>query len=93
MYIESVKTDIVNNLKSARKLNFTATEHAAFLSLPHNDDIIIRPGQIKDLVSLYWIKSKYMEKLKQEMDGSESYIETEEDLIEVAWKKVKKLVN
>ena len=44
MYIELVKTDIVNNLKKAKKLNLTAEDHDAFLSLVHNDNIIIRPA-------------------------------------------------
>ena len=38
-----VKTDIVNSLKKAKKLNLTTEKHDAFLSLAHNDNIIIRP--------------------------------------------------
>ena len=34
----------MNNLKKAKKLNLTAEEHDAFLSLVHNDNIIIRPA-------------------------------------------------
>ena len=56
MYIELVKTDIVNNLKEAKSLNLTTEEHDAFLSLVHNDNIIIRI-------------SKYMEKKRKEMDA------------------------
>ena len=92
MYIELVKTDIVNKLKSVKKLNLTAAEHSTFLSLLHNEGIIIRPTD-KGSGTVELDKSEYMEKLKQEMDGSESNMETEEDLTEVAWKKVKKLVN
>ena len=38
-------------------------------------------------------KSEYMERMRKEMEGSKSYMETERDQTEVAWKKVKKLVN
>ena len=38
-------------------------------------------------------KMEYKEKLKQEMEDSSSYTETEENVKEEAWKKVKKLVN
>ena len=38
-------------------------------------------------------KSGYMEKTRKEMEGSNSYMETEGDQTEVASKKVTKLVN
>ena len=43
-----IKTDIVNNLKKAKKLSLTTEEHDAFLSLVHNDNIIIRPRYHSD---------------------------------------------
>ena len=92
MYIELVKTDIVNNLKKAKKLNLTAEEHDAFLSLVHNDNIIIRPADKGSGIAVM-DKSEYMERIRKEMEGSKSYMETEGDQTEVAWKKVKKLVN
>ena len=60
MYIELVKTDIVNNLKSAKKLNLTAAEHSVFLSLLHNEDIIIRPADKGSVIGVL-DKSEYME--------------------------------
>ena len=92
MYIELVKTDTVNNLKKAKKLNLTTEEHDAFLSLVHNDNIIIRPADKGSGIAVM-DKSEYMEKMRKEMEGSKSYMETEGDQTEVAWKKVKKLVN
>ena len=38
-------------------------------------------------------KSEYMEKIRKEMEGSNPYMETEGDQTEVAWNKVKKLMN
>ena len=39
-YIELVKTDIVNNLKNAKKLNLATDEIAIFQSLLHNDNML-----------------------------------------------------
>ena len=90
MYIELVKTDIVNNLKSTKRLNLTPAEHKACLSLLHNEDIIICLRQANKGSGVVILdKSEYMEKLKHEMDKRESFVETEKDLTEVAWKRVK----
>ena len=62
------------------------------LSLVHNDNIIIRPADKRSGIAVI-DKSEYMEKMRKEMEGSKSYMETEGDQTEVAWKKVKKLVN
>ena len=61
MYIELAKTDIVNNLKKAKKLHLTAEGHDAFLSLVHNDNIIIRPADKGSGIAVMH-KSEYMKK-------------------------------
>ena len=92
IYIELVKADIVNNLKKEKKLNLTAEEHDAFLSLVHNDNFIIHPADKGSGIAVM-DKSEYMEKVRKEMEGSNSYSETEGDQTEVAWKNVKTLPN
>ena len=47
-----VKTDIVNNLKKAKKLNLTTEKHAAFLSLVHTMITLSYSLLTKDQVSL-----------------------------------------
>ena len=89
MYIELVKTDIVNNLKKAKKLNLTAEEHDAFLSLIHNDNIIIRPADKGSGIAVIY-KSEYMEKMRKEMEGSNYYMEAEGDQTELASKKLRR---
>ena len=88
MYIELVKTDIVNNFKKAKKLNLTAEEHDAFLSLIHNDNISIRPADKGSGIAVI-DKSEYMENMRKEMEGSNSYMETEGDKTKQARKKLK----
>ena len=92
MYVELVNADIVNNLKKTKKFNLTTEEHDAFLSLVINVNIIIRPADKESDIAVM-DKSEYMEKTRKEMEGSNSYMETEGDRTEVAWTKVKKLVN
>ena len=92
MYVELVNADIVNNLNKTKKFNLTTEEHDAFLSLVINVNIIIRPAEKESDIAVM-DKSEYMEKTRKEMEGSNSYMETEGDRTEVAWTKVKKLVN
>ena len=51
MYVEMVKTDIINSLKKLGKLNISPGENGAFLSLLHNDDIVVRPELIGSAVT------------------------------------------
>ena len=91
MYIEIVNADIVNNFKNTRKFNLTTEEHDAFLSLVHNDNIIICLADKGSGIAVM-DKSEYIGKMRKEMEGSNSCMETEGDQSESAWMKVKKLV-
>jgi hypothetical protein len=44
LYIDLVKTDVVRSLRKAGTLNITKDENAAFMSLLHNESILIRPA-------------------------------------------------
>ena len=79
MYVEMVKTDIINSLKKLGKLNISPEENDAFLSLLHNDDIVIRPAD-KGSGIVVLDKVKYVESLQEEMEESDSYTMTEDVL-------------
>ena len=49
------------------------------LSLVHNDNIIIRPADKGSGIAVI-DKSEYMEKMRKEMEGSNSYMETESEI-------------
>ena len=92
LYIELVKNDVVNNLRKAKKLNISKEEEAAFYSLLHNEDIIIRPAD-KGSGIVVINKTDYIRKLETEMNESDSYISVAEDPTQSSLKAVKKLVN
>ena len=101
MYVEMVKTDIINSMKKLRKLNISPGENDAFLSLLHNndilsllhnDDIVIRPAD-KGSGIVVLDKVKYVESLQKEMEESDSYTMTEDDQTKKSMREVKKLVN
>ena len=92
MYIEMDKTDIINSLKKLGKLNISPGENDAFLSLLHNDDIVIRPAD-KGSGIVVLDKTKYVESLQAEMEESNSYTMTEDDQTKKSMREVKKLVN
>ncbi|XP_053394169.1 uncharacterized protein LOC128555550 [Mercenaria mercenaria] len=92
LYIEMVKNDIVNCLKKVGKMNVTAEEQKAFQSLLHNNDIVIRPAD-KGSGIVVLDKTSYLNSLQKEMEESDSYAESENDLTQTSMKEVKKLVN
>ena len=92
MYIEMVKTDITNSLQKLGKLNISPGENDAFLSLLHNDDIVIRPAD-KGSGIVVLDKVKYIQSLQKEMEESDSYDVTDEDQTKKSLREVKKLVN
>ena len=87
LYIESVKRDIIGNLKRSGKLNLTKQEQAAFHSLLDNDNIVIRPAD-KGSGVVVMNRSEYILKLEHEMDNSASYETTESDLTQDSLKSV-----
>ena len=101
MYLEMVKTDIINSLKKLGKLNISPGENDSFLShlhnndilsLLHNDDIVIRPAD-KGSGIVVLDKVKYVESLQKEMEESDSYTMTEDNQTKKSMREVKKLVN
>ncbi|XP_053392303.1 uncharacterized protein LOC128554986 [Mercenaria mercenaria] len=92
LYTEMVKNDIVNSLKKVGKMNVTAEEQKAFQSLLHNNDIVIRPAD-KGSGIVVLDKTSYLNSLQKEMEESDSYAESENDLTQTSMKEVKKLVN
>ena len=92
MYIEMVKTDITNSLQKLGKLNISLGENDAFLSLLHNDDIVIRPAD-KGSGIVVLDKVKYIQSLQKEMEESDSYDVTDEDQTKKSLREVKKLVS
>ena len=89
MCIEMVKTDITNSLQKLGKLNVSLGENDAFLSLLHNDDIVIRPAD-KGSGIVVLDKVKYIQSLQKEMEESDFYDVTDEDRTQKSLREVKK---
>ena len=92
LYIELVKTDIIENLKKKGNFNVTKEEKAAFFELLNNPDIVIRPAY-KGSGIVVVDKNEYISELLTEMDRSDIYERTEQKQIEDSYKKIKKLVD
>ena len=72
LYIELVKTDIIENLKKKGNFNVTKEEKAAFFELLNNPDIVIRPAD-KGSGIVVVDKNEYISELLTEMDRSDIY--------------------
>ncbi|KAK3089910.1 hypothetical protein FSP39_007586 [Pinctada imbricata] len=92
LYIETVKRDIVSNLKRSGKLNLTKQEQSAFQSLLDNDAIVIRPAD-KGSGVVVIDKLDYVSKLEREIESSASYETTHSDRTQDSLKSVRKLAN
>lgn len=92
MYIDVVKNDIVQSLKTNINMNITPSESRALKELLDDDEIVIRPAD-KGSGIVVINSTDYMGNLEKEMTESSSYRRTDADLRGQVLKNVKKVAN
>ena len=88
LYIQTVKEDIVKNIKTQYKKNLSKREEAAVKELFLDDSIVIRPA---DKGSGVVVDAKdYEESLKKELEDSSTYSSMDRDITQDVRKRVNK---
>ena len=91
LYIQTIKEDIVKNIRTQFKKNLNRREEAAMKDLILDDSIVIRPADKgSDIVVLD--ASDYKDSLKKELEDSSTYTQIDKDVTQDACKKVNKLL-
>jgi hypothetical protein len=91
-YISTVKTDILNHIKTKILPNLTKTERNAIDSLLKDNSIVIRPAD-KGSGIVIMDTDQYMERLDRELSQDDTYQQTDGNAFKIAEKKVRNVAN
>lgn len=91
-YIEAVKGDIINGIKNKIDTNLTKLEDKALKALLNDTSIVIRPAD-KGSGVVVVDTDDYIRNLEAEVQGSDSYKETNGEGLMTAEKAVKSIAN
>ena len=91
LYIQTIKEDIVKNIKTQFKKNLTKGEELAMTELFLDDSIVIRPADKGSGIVVLDAKD-YEDRLKTELDDCSTYSQIDKDVTKETSKKVTKLL-
>ncbi|KAL5012680.1 hypothetical protein ScPMuIL_011231 [Solemya velum] len=91
-YIKCVKDDVIKGLTRRFKMNLTQEEESAMRELLDDQDIVIRPADKGSGVVVLDTKV-YVNKIEEDMNQNDTYVELGADKTSQIERKMKKLVN
>ena len=91
LYIQTIKEDIVKNIRTQFKKNLNRREEAAMKDLILDDSIVIRPAD-KGSGIVVLDASDYKNSIKKELEDSSTYTQIDKDVTQDACKKLNKLL-
>jgi len=91
LYIQTVKEDIVKNIKTRFKKNLSKREEVALKNLLLDDSIVIRPAD-KGSGVVVLDAEDYEESLKKELEDCSTYCRIDNDITQEVCKRVNKLL-